>query len=217
MADDIDAMLFPSQGAFAQWLAAHHDVSDGVWVQHAKKGAPVPTVSYQEALEVALCFGWIDGQKRSLDRHHFLQRWTPRRSRSLWSKVNREKALRYIEEGKMQPSGLAEIERAKSDGRWDAAYDSSRTADVPPELHAAFADHPGAAEFFATLNSQHRYAVLFRLQTAVKPETKARKAQQYAAMLARHETLHPIMAMKPGKAGKAGKDATSGAWHENSR
>jgi uncharacterized protein YdeI (YjbR/CyaY-like superfamily) len=196
MAADVEAMLFPSQAAFAQWLAAHHASSQGVWLQHSKKGAPVPSVSYQEALEVALCFGWIDGQKRSLDLHHFLQRWTPRRSRSLWSKVNREKVLRYIEEGKMQPSGLAEIERAKKDGRWDAAYDSASMAIVPPELLSAFDDHPGAAEFFATLNSQNRYAVVFRLQTAVKPETKMRKAQEYAAMLARHETLHPVMAKK---------------------
>ena len=193
---DVEAMLFPSKETFEQWLAAHYNSSEGVWLQHAKKGAPVTSVSYQEALEVALCFGWIDGQKRSLDAHHYLQRWTPRRPRSLWSKVNREKALSYIKEGKMQPSGLAEIERAKMDGRWDAAYDSSSTATVPPELQAAFDDHPGAAEFFATLNSQNRYAVLFRIQTAIKPETRMRKAQEYAAMLARHETLHPIMAKK---------------------
>ena len=200
MAGDIEAMLFPSQGAFAQWLADHHDGSEGVWLLHAKKGAPVPSVSYQETLEVALCFGWIDGQKRSHDVHHYLQRWTPRRSRSLWSKVNREKVLGYIEEGKMQPSGLAEIERAKKDGRWDAAYGSASMADMPAELQAAFDDNPGAAEFFATLNSQNRYAVLFRVQTAIKPETRVRKAQEYAAMLARHETLHPLMAKKPNKA-----------------
>lgn len=198
MTATIESMLFPSQQAFAQWLAEHHDRSDGVWLRHAKKGAPVPSVTYQEALEVALCFGWIDGQKRSLDATHYLQRWTPRRARSLWSKVNREKVLRYIEEGKMQPSGLAEIERAKRDGRWDAAYDSPSTASVPPELLAAFADHPGAAEFFATLNSQNRYAVVFRVQTAKKLETKLRKAQEYAAMLARHEVLHPVMGKKPG-------------------
>jgi uncharacterized protein YdeI (YjbR/CyaY-like superfamily) len=198
MTATIESMLFPSSQAFAQWLAEHHDRSDGVWLRHAKKGAPVPSVTYQEALEVALCFGWIDGQKRSLDATHYLQRWTPRRARSLWSKVNREKVLRYIEEGKMQPSGLAEIERAKRDGRWDAAYDSPSTASVPPELLAAFADHPGAAEFFATLNSQNRYAVVFRVQTAKKPETRLRKAQEYAAMLARYEVLHPIMAKKPG-------------------
>ena len=200
MAEDVQMMLFASQAAFAQRLAAHHDGSDGVWLQHSKKGAPVPSVSYQEALEVALCFGWIDGQKRSLDLHHYLQRWTPRRPSSLWSKVNHEKVLRYIEEGKMQPSGLAEIERAKKNGRWEAAYDSTNMANLPPELHAAFADHPGAAEFFATLNSQNRYAVLFRVQTAIKPETKVRKTQEYAAMLARHETVHPVIAKKRSKA-----------------
>lgn len=200
MAEDVEGMLFSSQGAFAQWLAANYDSSDGVWLLHAKKGAPVPSVSYQEALEVALCFGWIDGQKRSHDLHHYLQRWTPRRSRSLWSKVNREKVLKYIEEGKMQPSGLAEIERAQKDGRWDAAYDPSSTATMPPELLAAFDDHPGAADFFATLNSQNRYAVLFRVQTAKKPETRLRKAQEFASMLARHETIHAVMVKKPGKA-----------------
>lgn len=198
MAEDVEGMLLSSQGAFAQWLAANYDGSDGVWLLHAKKGAPVPSVSYQEALEVALCFGWIDGQKRSHDLHYYLQRWTPRRSRSLWSKVNREKVLKYIEEGKMQPSGLAEIERAQKDGRWDAAYDPSSTATMPPELLAAFDDHPGAADFFATLNSQNRYAVLFRVQTAKKPETRVRKAQEFASMLARHETIHPIVAKKPG-------------------
>lgn len=203
MTPDMEAMLFPSQGAFAQWLAEHHDRSDGVWLQHAKKGAQVPSVSYQEALEVALCFGWIDGQKRSLDASHYLQRWTPRRARSLWSKVNREKALRYIEEGKMQPAGLAEIARAQRDGRWEAAYDSSSTASLPSELLGAFDDHPGAAEFFATLDAQNRYAVLFRLQTAKKPETRLRKAQEYAAMLARHETLHPVVPRKPGQASRA--------------
>ena len=198
MTADSETMLFPSQGAFAQWLAEHHDSSDGVWLRHAKKGAPEPSVTYQEALEVALCFGWIDGQKRALDATHYLQRWTPRRQRSLWSKVNREKALRYIEEGKMQPGGLAEIERARRDGRWDAAYDSASTASVPPELLAAFEEHPGAAEFFATLNAQNRYAFLFRLQTAKRPETRLRKAREYAAMLAQHQMLHPVMAKKPG-------------------
>ena len=207
MAADIETKLFPSQGAFAQWLAEHHAGSDGAWLQHAKKGAPVPSVTYQEALEVALCFGWIDGQKRSLDASFYLQRWTPRRPRSLWSKVNREKALRYIEEGKMQPAGLAEVERARRDGRWDAAYDSSSTASAPPELLAAFDEHPGAAAFFATLAAQHRYAVLFRLQIAKKTETKVRKAREYAAMLAQHQPLHPIMAKKSG--GTLMPDATT--------
>ena len=200
MAADDDSMLFTCQGAFAQWLEANHRSSDGVWLRHAKKGAPEPSVTYQEALEVALCFGWIDGQKRSLDLHHYLQRWTPRRPRSLWSKVNREKVLRYIEEGRMQPGGLAEIARAQKDGRWDAAYDSSSTATIPTELQAAFAEHPGAAELFATLNAQSRYAVLFRVQTAITPETKTRKSREYAAMLARHETLNPVMPTQRKKA-----------------
>ena len=192
-----DPLHFDSQAALAQWLAGHHDTSSGVWLRHAKKGAPLPSVTYQEALEVALCFGWIDGQRKGLDEHFYLQRWTPRRARSIWSKVNREKALRYIEEGRMQPSGLAEVERARRDGRWEAAYDSVSQAKAPPDLEAAFARHPGAAEFFATLTSQNRYAVLFRIQTAKKPETRARRIARFGAMLARHETVYPIMAKKP--------------------
>jgi len=187
-----EVLVFESQAALAHWLAAHHATSDGVWLRHAKKGAPAPTVSYQEALEVALCFGWIDGLKKSEGAHYFRQRWTPRRARSIWSKINRDKALACIAEGKMQPSGLAEVERARQDGRWDAAYDGGREASVPPDLQAAFEAHPGAAEFFATLNAQNRYAVLFRVQTAKKPETRAKRIAQFAAMLARHETLHPM-------------------------
>ena len=197
MPAEIESLLFPSQAHFAAWLAEHHQSSDGVWLRHAKKASPEPSVSYQEALEVALCFGWIDGQKRSFDTHHFLQRWTPRRARSLWSKVNRDKVLRYIAEGKMQPAGHAEIERARADGRWDAAYDSSSTAVAPADLLAAFERHPGAAEFFASLNAQNRYAVLFRVQTAKRPETRARKVEEFAAMLARGESVHPPMAKKP--------------------
>nr|WP_248287325.1 MULTISPECIES: YdeI/OmpD-associated family protein [Massilia] len=177
-------------------MAEHHASSRGVWLRHAKKGAPQATVTYQEALEVALCFGWIDGQKRSEDQHHWLQRWTPRAARSIWSRVNRDKALGFIAEGKMQPAGLAEVERAQQDGRWDAAYEPASAAQVPPDLEAAFDAHPGAREFFATLNGQNRYAVLFRIQTAVKPDTRARRIATYAAMLARGETLHPLMARK---------------------
>jgi uncharacterized protein YdeI (YjbR/CyaY-like superfamily) len=188
-----DAVEFEHQAAWARWLDKEHQSSPGVWLKHAKKGAPAATVSYQEALEVALCFGWIDGQKRALNEHYWLQRWCPRGKRSIWSKVNRDKALRYIEEGKMQPAGLAEVQRAQQDGRWDAAYDSSSTATVPPDLEAAFQRHPGAAEFFATLKAANRYAVLFRVQTARKAETRARKVEEYAAMLARGEAIHPII------------------------
>jgi uncharacterized protein YdeI (YjbR/CyaY-like superfamily) len=189
-----EVLFFATQAELAQWLAGHHGASDGVWLRHAKKGAPAPTVSYQEALEVALCFGWIDGLKKSEGEHYFRQRWTPRRARSIWSKINRDKALAYIEAGKMQPSGLAEVERARQDGRWEAAYDAPSQASVPPDLQAAFDAHPGAGAFFATLNSQNRYAVLFRIQTVKKAETRARKIAQFAAMLARHETLHRLPA-----------------------
>lgn len=196
-APDDAPRAFASQAAWARWLAEHHAGSRGLWLRHAKKGAPESTVSYQEALEVALCFGWIDGQKKADDQHYWLQRWTPRSARSIWSQVNRAKALRYIEEGKMQPSGLAEVERAQRDGRWDAAYAPASSIQVPPELEAAFDAHPGAREFFATLNSQNRYAMLFRIHTAKKPETRARHVANYAAMLARGEMLHPVMARKP--------------------
>lgn len=182
---------FDHQGAWAQWLAAHHDDPEGVWLRHAKKGAPRDSVSHAGALEVALCFGWIDGQRKSLDEHYWLQRWVPRGAKSIWSKINRDKALRYIEEGKMQPAGLREIERARADGRWDAAYDPASKSEIPADLQAALDANPGAAEFFAGVSAQNRYAVLFRIQTAKKPEARARKVALYAGMLARGETLHP--------------------------
>ena len=188
--DSITPLHCGSQAEWAQWLDRHHGQAGAVWLRHAKKGAPQASVSYHEALEVALCFGWIDGVKKSLDAHYWLQRWTPRKPGSIWSKVNRENALRYIAEGKMQAVGLAAIERARADGRWDAAYEPASTASIPPDLQAAFDAHPGAAEFFATVNAQNRYAVLFRVQTAKKPETRARRISEFAAMLARGETIY---------------------------
>lgn len=192
-----DPAEFASQAAWAAWLAQHHASSRGLWARHAKKGAPRPTVSHAEALEVALCFGWIDARKKSAGEHYWLQRWTPRSRKSIWSKVNRASALKYIEQGTMQPSGLSEVERARQDGRWDAAYDSVSEAGIPPDLQAAFDAHPGAAEFFASASSQNRYAVLFRIQTAKRPETRARRIAQFAQMLARGETIHPQRAAKP--------------------
>ena len=191
-----DSLYCALQAQWAQWLDQQHASSSGVWLRIAKKGAPAPSVSYAEALEVALCFGWIDGKKQSFNEHYWLQRFTPRGARSLWSKVNRAKALAYIEQGRMQPSGLAEVLRAQHDGRWDAAYDSSSTASVPPDLAQAFDAHPGAADFFASLKGANRYAVLFRIQTAKLPETRARRIAQFAQMLARHETVHPIIGKK---------------------
>lgn len=195
MADDGSDSSTPfhmaTQGEWAQWLAHEHSRSAGVWLRHARKGAPQASVTYQEALEVALCFGWIDALKRSAGEHYWLQRWTPRKPGSIWSKVNRDSALRYIEEGKMQPAGFAAIERARADGRWDAAYDPASRSTIPPDLQAAFDLHPGAAECFAAASAQNRYAVLFRIQTAKKAETRARKVAQFAAMLARGETIYP--------------------------
>lgn len=150
-----------------------------------------------EALEVALCFGWIDGQRNAESEHFYLQRWCPRGPRSPWSQINRDKALGYIQSGHMQPSGLAEIERAKKDGRWDAAYAPASQAEIPPDLQAALDAQPGAADFFATVNAQNRYAVLFRIQTAKKPETRAKRINTFAQMLARGQTVYPQGARKP--------------------
>jgi uncharacterized protein YdeI (YjbR/CyaY-like superfamily) len=186
-----EALHFVLQAEWAQWLAANHASSKGVWVRHAKKGALEATLSHAGALEVALCFGWIDGVKKTADAHYWLQRWTPRSARSIWSKVNRESALRYIKDGRMQPAGLLEVERARRDGRWDAAYDSASEARVPPDLQAAFDANPGAQAFFATVSAQNRYAVLFRVQTAKKPETRAARIEKFAQMLALGETIYP--------------------------
>jgi uncharacterized protein YdeI (YjbR/CyaY-like superfamily) len=183
---------FANQADWRAWLAAHHDAGpEGVWLKIAKKGSGVASVDYPQALEVALCYGWIDGQKKGLDETHWLQRFTPRRSRSIWSKVNRAKAEALVEAGEMQPAGLAEMERAKADGRWDAAYDGQRTSAVPDDLAAALAGNAVAGEFFATLDSTNRYAILHRLQTAKKPETRARRLEQFVEMLGERRTLYP--------------------------
>jgi uncharacterized protein YdeI (YjbR/CyaY-like superfamily) len=157
----------------------------------AKAGAPESTIGYDEAVEIALCYGWIDGQKKAQDAMYWLQRFTPRRPRSMWSKVNRARAEALIAAGRMQASGQAEIDRAKADGRWDAAYDSARTAAVPADLQAALHAQPEAGAFFSTLNAANRYAVLWRVQTAKKPETRARRIETLVAMLARGEKIHP--------------------------
>jgi len=181
---------FATQRAFATWLKKNHASSDGVWLLLAKAGADRPTITYPEAVEVALCYGWIDGQKKSIDAHHWLQRFTPRRARSVWSKANRARAEALIRSGRMQPSGMAEIDRARSDGRWDAAYEGARTAVVPPDLQAALDAEPRAKAFFAGLDRANRYAVLWRVQTAMRPETRSRRIETLVAMLARGEKIH---------------------------
>jgi uncharacterized protein YdeI (YjbR/CyaY-like superfamily) len=189
--DDLETRAFASAAEWEAWLRAHHDTTPGVWVRFAKKGAGVPSVTYLEALHAALCFGWIDGQARGVDDASYVQRFTPRRARSIWSKRNREFATALIESGRMQPAGLREVERAQADGRWDAAYDAPSTATVPDDLRDALDASPAAAELFATLNGQNRYAILHRVQTAKKPETRARRIAKFVTMLEAGETPYP--------------------------
>ncbi len=183
-------LLFERQDDWAAWLDEHHASSAGVWLRLAKKASDLQSLSYAEALDVALCYGWIDGQKNSYDESSWLQKFTPRGARSIWSKINREKAQQLIESGKMKPAGLKAIESAKNDGRWDGAYDSQSRATVPSDFQAALDGNPEASAFFATLNSVNRYAILFRIETAKKPETRAKRIQEFIRMLERHEKLH---------------------------
>lgn len=189
--DALETLPFETPTAWEAWLEAHHTDSPGVWLKLAKAGTGMPSVTYAEALEVALCFGWIDGQKGALDERFWLQKFTPRRAKSGWSRVNREKVTALMAAGRMRPAGLRQVEAAQADGRWDAAYDSQRTAEVPPDLERALEEHPAARAFFQTLNSANRYAVLYRVQTAKRPETRAARIQQIVAMLERGETFHP--------------------------
>jgi uncharacterized protein YdeI (YjbR/CyaY-like superfamily) len=185
------AILFPAQADWRAWLDKNHANSAGVWLQIAKKSSDIPSVSYAEALEVALCYGWIDGQKRPGPEGVWMQRFTPRRPTSIWSRVNHEKALVLIKEGRMQPAGIEAIRRAKENGRWDSAYDAVSKAQIPHDLAAQLDKRPRARAFFQMLSSQNRYAILFRLQTAKKPETRAKRLEKFVAMLENHETIHP--------------------------
>ncbi|HWT71322.1 MAG TPA: YdeI/OmpD-associated family protein [Oxalicibacterium sp.] len=188
---DVGIQHHAGQHEWGNWLRLHHENSPGVWLRIAKKGSGLTSVSYLEALETALCFGWIDGQKKKLDEHAWLQRFSPRRSRSIWSKANCTKAQALFEQGRMQPAGLKEMELAKEDGRWENAYDSASTMTMPHDLQQALDAEPGAAAFFATLDSANRYAVLWRVQTAKKAETRAKRIRQFVEMLARREKIHP--------------------------
>ncbi|MEU6817913.1 YdeI/OmpD-associated family protein [Streptomyces sp. NPDC046860] len=188
---DLETVAFESAEAFRTWLDENHAVSSGIWLKLRKKGPGIVALDYAQALDVALCYGWIDGQKAKFDDEWWLQRFTPRKPRSRWSKVNRDKVTALIEQGRMRPQGQAEIDRAKADGRWDAAYDSAKTATVPDDLAAALTADPAAAAFFETLDRQNRYAILYRIQDAKKPETRARRIEKFVAMLAKGEKLHP--------------------------
>ncbi|KGG89724.1 hypothetical protein P609_02635 [Comamonas thiooxydans] len=182
--------LFKSAKAFEAWLKKNHATSEGLWLKIAKRGSNEPSVTYPEAVEIALCWGWIDGQKKSLDDQHYLQRFTPRRARSVWSRINVNKVQALIEAGRMQAPGQAQIEAAKADGRWARAYDGARTSTVPEDLQAALDAEPAAKTFFASINASNRYAILWRIQTAARAETRARRVAQLVEMLARGETIH---------------------------
>jgi uncharacterized protein YdeI (YjbR/CyaY-like superfamily) len=189
-ADDLPIVLFASPAELEAWLEESHADSAGLWLKIAKKGSGVESVSYAEALELALCFGWIDSQKRSFDEKHFLQRFTPRRPRGKWSRINRDAAEELIAAGKMRPAGLAEVEAAKADGRWQAAYAGQRTAEVPADLRRELDANPAARESFAALDSANRYAIVYRLNEAKRPETRERRLRKFVAMLERGEKLH---------------------------
>jgi uncharacterized protein YdeI (YjbR/CyaY-like superfamily) len=186
---DLPIVEAEDQLAWRRWLEANHTSDAGVWLKFAKKGSPTPSVTYGEAVEEALCFGWIDGQARGYDEQFYLQRFTPRRARSKWSQINREKATRLMAEGRMQPPGLAQIEAARADGRWDAAYPPQSQAAVPDDLQRALDDHPQAGAFFATLTGSARYAFLYRLHNVTHAAARARRIAEYVELLAAGKTL----------------------------
>jgi uncharacterized protein YdeI (YjbR/CyaY-like superfamily) len=196
---------FASVPDWEAWLVEQHGDSTGLWLKLGKKGCAEPSINYSEALDVALCFGWIDAQKRPLDEQHWLQRFTARKPRSKWSKINCGRVEALITAGRMQPAGLREVERAKQDGRWDAAYASSSTAEVPEDLQRALDAEPEAAAFFAALDRTNRYAVLYRVQDAKREATRAARIEKLVEMLRKHETIHPVPAGR-----KAAQEAKQG-------
>jgi uncharacterized protein YdeI (YjbR/CyaY-like superfamily) len=188
---DLPARAFATPQAWSEWLKGNHATSRGVWLKIAKKGTGARSVTYVEALNHALAWGWIDGQKGALDESWWLQRFTPRTSRSPWSKINCTKAEALIAAGTMQIAGSTEVERAKRDGRWERAYDGARSSRLPADLLAAFARNARARKFFDTLDGANRYAILYRVQTAKKPKTRLERIARLVAMCAQHETIHP--------------------------
>lgn len=188
---ELPILPFASREAWEAFLEGQHATSEGLWLKIAKKGSGIESVTYDQAVEVALCYGWIDGQVRKFDEDYYLQRFTPRRSKSRWSKVNRKKVGELMERGEMKEAGLREVERAKADGRWDAAYDSPRTATVPADLLRELEKNGQAREFFYGLDGRNRYAILYQIQDAKRPETRAKRIAKYVAMLAQQEKPYP--------------------------
>ncbi len=190
--NDAPILAFATPAEWEAWLAENVGEEGGIWMKLYKKGTNIPSITYAEALQVALCYGWIDATSKRFDETSWIQRFTPRRKRSVWSKVNVGYVERLIAEGKMKPTGLAEVERAKADGRWDAAYDSAKTATTPADFQAALDAVPAAAAFYLTLKQSNRYAMLYRLQTVKRQETRERKIKEFVEMLARGETIRLI-------------------------
>lgn len=187
---DLPVLPFASKKKWADWLARQYDKSSGIWLKLAKKGSGTSSVTYDEAVDVALCYGWIDGQKKGFDEEYWLQKFTPRRARSIWSKINTGRVEKLIKSGEMKPPGLRAVETAKQDGRWDAAYESQKNISVPNDFRAALDKNPKAKAFFAALNSANRYAILFRIDNVKKAETRLRRIQQFVEMLERGEKLY---------------------------
>ncbi len=188
---DLPILSFGSQQEWEQWLEAGHATSTGLWLKIPKKGTGIETVSYAAALDSAIYYGWIDGQKGSYDEQFWLQKFTPRGRKSKWSQVNRDKVTELLRQGRMKPAGLAQVERAREDGRWDAAYEPQSTATIPDDLQRELDKNPAAQAFFTALDSANRYAILYRLHDAKKPETRARRLEQYVSMLNEQKKLHP--------------------------
>jgi uncharacterized protein YdeI (YjbR/CyaY-like superfamily) len=188
---ELPIMAFVDQKAWGKWLKANHLTSPGIWMQLAKKASGITSVTYAEAIETALSYGWIDGQKQSHRAEAWLQKFTPRGRKSIWSKINREKALALIEWGKMKPAGMAEVQRAQQDGRWEQAYDSPANAAVPPDFQAILDRNLRAKSFFETLESRNRYAILWRIQTAKRVETRVKRIEMFVKMLEKGEKIHP--------------------------
>ena len=206
---DEPILSFASAADWSAWLRSHHAKPGSVLLRIPKKKGPKEAFSYAEALDVALTWGWIDSQKRALDATAWLQRFTPRTAKSPWSKINRKKAEALIAAKKMAPPGLAEVERARRDGRWDRAYDGAKTSTVPGDLAAALSKNARARKFFEDLDGANRYAILYRVQTAKRPETRAERIERFVAMCSRHETIHPPRrAMAPGRTARPARKAT---------
>ncbi len=189
--DNLEVLSFDTQQDWEAWLKEHHADTRGIWLKIAKKEARAPSVSYAEALEGALCYGWIDGQKAAFDDKYWLQKFTQRGAKSIWSKVNCGKAEALIAEGRMQPAGLRQVELAKSDGRWKRAYESQSKITIPDDFQSELDKNPKAKDFFSTLDSANRYAFLFRIHAAKKPETRSAKIQKFVEMLNQQQKLHP--------------------------